>query len=631
VCDACVTRRSLLRGVGAGAATSLLAGASSTAAGADDGSWTIVGLSDTQYYARDWLHEYALAQTEWIAENADAENIVFVTHGGDIVHEGSDTDEWERMDEAMSTLDGAVRYSVLPGNHDYPVWWDRSSGLDNYREYFGASRFDDYDWFGGTGPDDASTYQLFSAGDYDFLHLALEWEPRDETLEWAQDVLDEHPDRPTVLTTHAYLTDGDKIDGTYDEIKPGRTRFVQEENGNGNPGEEVWQRLVSPNPQVFMVLNGHFFDEDGEYRQVSKNSSGQRVFEMLANYQRRDQKGESQLRLISFEPGGGDPDRISVSTYNPYNDEYEKDDNSEFEFDLDFDERFDQESSTDAPEEVSFQQGTDDYEGTIDTGLREADPETEYGDASPVTVDTKDPQSTDNRSQALVRFDDVIGDGDGQVPSNATVNAATLTVETEDEGDGGAVHRLLRDWDESDTWASLDGGVNADGDDATTDPETKTGVVEAGSTEIDVTASVQAWVDGEPNHGWAILPLGDDGWDFSTVEGETPPRLTVTFEVGDDTADGGDDEDDGDSGSDDGDDGSDGTDDGGDDTDDDPSETVAGDVDGDGDVDDEDVDLVQRHLTNDDVDIDREAADMNGDGEIDITDVVEIVDEKGSE
>lgn len=624
-----VSRRTLLRAVGAGAATPLLAGGSSTISSADDGSWTIVALPDTQYYAeRDSLNRYAYAQTDWIAESVDAENIVFVTHEGDLVQEGDETDQWDVMDQAMSTLDeAAVPYSVLPGNHDYAVTRDRSSGLVNYTDYFGASRFDDDDWYGGTGPGDeeSNSYQLFTAGGHDFLHLALEWEARDSALEWAQGVLDQYPERPTIVTTHAYLTDGDKYDDTWDEVNPGRTQFLEEEDGDGNPGEQIWQRLIEPNPQVFMVLNGHFHENGGEYHQTSENVEGQQVFEMLANYQRREKRGNSLLRLIAFEPGEGDPDRIRVSTYNPYKDEYEEDSNSEFAFSLDFAGRFAPASST---ETVSFEQGTDGYEGTSDTNLREADPEEGYGDAPTVTVDTEDPQNTDNRAQALVRFDGVVGDGDGQVPPSATVKSATLTVETVDEGSGGSVHRLLRDWSESDTWASLDDGIAADGSEAVADPETETGAVSTGQTTIDVTAGVQAWVGGEPNHGWAILPLGDDGWDFSTVEGETPPRLTVTFEP-DDGDDGGS----GDEGSDSGDGGSDGGDGGGDSggDGDESSETLAGDADGDGDVDDDDVGLVQRHINNDDVDIDREAADMDGDGDIDITDVVEIVGETGAE
>lgn len=624
-----VPRRAVLRAVGAASTLPLLAGASSAPSRAADGSWTVVALPDTQYYANnERRYRFAVEQTDWIAANVDDENIAFVTHEGDLVQEGDIAAQWDRMDRAMATLDGVVPYSTLPGNHDYAETRNRSSGLDNYRTYFGESRFGGYEWFGGTGPDgeESNSYQLFSAGGYDFLHLALEWETRDTALEWAQGVLDRHPDRPTIVTTHAYLTDGDKNGGS--DSDPGRTRYIEEEDGDGNPGEAIWKRLIEPSPQVFMVLNGHYHENlnqdadpqtSGEYHQVSENSGGQSVYEMLANYQSRDGSGFSLLRLISFEPGEGDPDRIRVRTYNPYKDEYEEDSNSDFAFDLDFSERFNADSSVNT---VSFQQGTGGYEGTSDTNLREVDPQTAYGTASEVTVDTDDPQGSDNRAQALVRFDGVVGDGDGQVPPSATVKSATLTVETVNDGDGGAVHRLLREWSESDTWASLDGGIAVDGSDATADPETETGTVSTGQTTIDVTAGVRAWVGGEPNRGWVILPLGDDGWDFSTAEGETPPRLTVTFDPGDD-GDGGD------GGSDDGDSGSDGDD--GDSGGDGDGETLAGDADGDGDVDQDDVDLVQRHINDDDVDVDREAADMDGDGDVDVADVVGIVDETGGE
>jgi hypothetical protein len=623
-----VSRRSVLRAAGAGAATPLLAGVSSTTSSAEAGPWTIVAIPDTQYYANsERRYRFAVDQTDWIAANADAENIAFVSHEGDVVHDAAETIQWERMDEAMSTLDGVVPYSTVTGNHDYADVWDRSSGLDSYVDYFGASRFDGYDWYGGTGPDEANSYQLFSAGGYDFLHLALEWEPRDATIAWAQNVLGQYPDRPTVVTTHAYLTDGDKYGG--DETDPGRTRYVQEDDRDGNSGEQVWQRLVSPNPQVFMVLNGHFHENlnqdadpqtSGEYRQVSANDTGQPVYEMLANYQSRDGTGFGRIRLIRFVPDheDGAPDRIQVRTYISNKGEYETDDNSEFAFDLDFDQRFAPDSSV---ETVSFQQGSDGYEGTSDTTLLEATPETGYGTAPTARVDTAEPQRSGTDAQALVRFDDVVGDAEGQVPTGATVNSARLTVETVDEGDGGAVHRLLSDWSESDTWASLDDGISADGSDATADAEWVTGPLPTGTTSLDVTAGVQAWVDGEPNHGWAILPLGDDGWEFSTAEGTTTPVLTVTFEPGS------------------GDDGGDGGDDGGDDSEMDPigefqnqptdpdSDGRYEDINGDGESDIVDVQALFKNSDDETIQNNPDAFDFNGDGSVDVVDVQKLFNE----
>lgn len=386
------SRRSFVRIGGAAAGSSLLAGltdaksggrvdASEAAGDAADAEpdaaaeqWTVVALPDTQYFTiNDRWDQFAIDQADWIAENAEAENVVFVTHEGDVVNEADEPAQWETMDEVLSTLDGVVPYSTLPGNHDYAEEGVRRSGLAEYATYFGASRFDGYDWFGGTGPGDeeANSYQLFSAGGYDFLHIALEWEPRDVTLQWAQRVLNRHPERPTLLTTHSYLTDGDAErnprgdddeEAEGGEPNPGRTRYVQEANEDGNGGEAVWRRLVEPNAQVFAVLCGHYHENDGEYHQTSENRDGLPVYELLANYQGREGTGFGRLRLLTFLPGGGEdaPDRIQVHTYSPHLEEYEVNDDSHISFDLDFEDRFSASLPSRSPGDVDGDGDVDD-------------------------------------------------------------------------------------------------------------------------------------------------------------------------------------------------------------------------------------------------------------------------------
>lgn len=335
-----VSRRSLLGALGSGAVIAV-GGTAPTPARAATEYWTLVALPDTQFYsAFESLSEYARDQTEWVVENRDSENIRFVTHEGDLVDDGSDTAEWDRIDEAMSTLDGQVPYSAPPGNHDWAETNDKSSSIRNYTDYFGPSRFDGRSWYGGSGPtsDGLNSYQLFSAGGYDFLHLALEWEPSGTVsdastpLGWARSVLDDHPDRATILTTHSYLRDdGRRSSTSYDA------------SGSGNSGEVVWEELVEPNAQIFLVLNGHWSVDDGEYHQVSSNADGRDVYEIVANYQDRSNGGNGWMRLLEFRPGDGDdaPDRIRVRSYSPSLDEYETDGDSAFAFDLDFDSRFD--------------------------------------------------------------------------------------------------------------------------------------------------------------------------------------------------------------------------------------------------------------------------------------------------
>lgn len=532
------SRRDTLKLSGA-LGVALLGGVGTGVASAQSSGWTLVAVPDTQKYVRDSsLVSYAQDQTDWIAANLDDENIVFVTHEGDWVDNGSSRTQWRRMNRVWNAIEGKVPYAAAIGDHDYAVEEDRSSSTANYRRYFGKRRYQQYRWFGGSAPNDLSHYQRFSAGGYDFLHIDLEWEAPDSAIAWAQEVLDANPDTPTIVTTHSYLWD-----------KPGRegrTNFVEENDGDGNSGQQIFRKLVRLNPQVFMTLNGNFHKargtDDGEWKQVSENAAGLDVYEMLACYQDYPRGGDGWLRLIQFLPGGGSSgrDRIRVRTYSPSRDEFQTDDRSQFTFDLRFADRFGASSGGDGGESgpepepgsetVTFQAGNGGYDGTIDTYLQEAAPSENNGSTGVLNVDRSDPRGSGHPVQALVRFDDIVGSASGQIPSGASVSSATLTVETTGRGDGAALHRMRRNWSESDTWDSLGDGVQADGSEAASSADVETGSVSTGPTAIDVTTSVRAWVDGSANYGWAFLPSGRDGWDFYSAEGATPPTLTVTFE-----------------------------------------------------------------------------------------------------
>lgn len=304
----------------------------------EDDYYTISVIPDTQNYAsnQEWL-EHAENQVEWIAENKDDFNIVFATHEGDLVSNGADPQQWDRIDSTLSSLDGEVPYSVSPGNHDWNHTYNKDSGNEEYRKRFGEERFQGRDWYEGSGPYGLSHAQRFSAGDREFLHLGLEWEPRDETLEWAEEKVNEY-EVPTLVTTHSHLHKGVLGSSRMDDVK--------EVNGLGNSGEEVFDELIRPNSEVFMVLSGHSFGglfprNRGEYRQISSNVEEQPVYEMLADFQNRREGGNGWMRNITFLPGReGESDRISVSTYSPSEELNQVGSPSDFEFQVDFEERF---------------------------------------------------------------------------------------------------------------------------------------------------------------------------------------------------------------------------------------------------------------------------------------------------
>ena len=205
---------------------------------------------------------------------------------------------------------------------------------------------------------------------------------------------------------------------------------------------------------------------------------------------------------------------------------------------------------------AQFQQNVDRGYGTYgnagDIQLTHANPTTPYpagGDANGLLVDWPETGSTQT-TQVLVRFDSLFGNGPGQIPLGAQIVSATLTVDTNNPGDGGTIHRMLVDWDsEADTWGAfgsgLEGrnatnGVQTDGVEAVANYQSQIGLVdgtgntETGATHIGVTSDVQAWANGEQNFGWLMTgwPARTDGWAFSPSEAANyleRPLLTIEW------------------------------------------------------------------------------------------------------
>jgi G8 domain len=155
-----------------------------------------------------------------------------------------------------------------------------------------------------------------------------------------------------------------------------------------------------------------------------------------------------------------------------------------------------------------------------DTYLQEGRPTEAGGEAAEVSIDAS---ARGGETQGLLRFDL------SEIPAGSEVASAILTIQTTDSGKGADFHRMLVTWNEDATWESMGAGIAADDAEAASSADLSTGGVDDGPATFDATTPVQAWVDGAPNHGWVLLPLGSNGWDFATRESAAPPQLTVTF------------------------------------------------------------------------------------------------------
>ena len=263
--------------------------------------------------------------------------------------EKTKTVEMPKAHEGFSLIAGKTPFSVVPGNHDYDSMWTSAKfppkatnpmevdvtdlkgslgvvypgGLENFRSVFGADTafFKDQPWYVSSHEGGADSAQIFEAGGYRFLHIGLQFDPPNDTLEWAASVIAQYPGLPTIVSTHDYMNkEGERVPNPIVDshaIDP----------VNNNP-QMVWDKLISQHDQIFLVLCGH---EHGQAWRVDDNAFGHKVWQVLADYQDRGQTaidagvksnwpvgiGDGWMRLMSFDMAADVP-VMTVNTYSTY-------------------------------------------------------------------------------------------------------------------------------------------------------------------------------------------------------------------------------------------------------------------------------------------------------------------------
>jgi len=186
---------------------------------------------------------------------------------------------------------------------------------------------------------------------------------------------------------------------------------------------------------------------------------------------------------------------------------------------------------------LTFQHGVNGYTGTADTTLMSGDATGIHGSDEEVSIDAAD-GGTPNH--VLLRFDDLFGNGAGQIKAGDSIVSAKLTVQITSPGSGINFHNMLVAWNESATWDSMVDGIQADDSEAVASPflsigaNDSSGNISDGMLVLNLTASLQAMQSGAvPGYGWALLPFmpdGTNGTDFFTKEAfmaADRPLLTV--------------------------------------------------------------------------------------------------------
>ena len=245
-----------------------------------------------------------------------------------------------------------VPFGVAPGNHDYDAMWSVDAfppnvaknprqltmtpedlgmlhigGLDNFRSVFGSDSafFKNKPWYVDSFKGGANSAQVFEAAGYRFLHITMEMQAGNDVLSWVESVLAKYPGLPTILTMHDFLsTSGERKANPIVDL-------ARVDPAYHNSAEQLWEKLIAPNEQIFLVLCGH---QHGQALKVDQNAAGFPVYQVLADYQSRGQVGldagqplnphrrmpagigDGWFRLMEFDLGK--MPQIKVKTYSSH-------------------------------------------------------------------------------------------------------------------------------------------------------------------------------------------------------------------------------------------------------------------------------------------------------------------------
>lgn len=230
--------------------------------GDGDGSFTVATYPDTQQEVFSWAGSRFVNRTKWLVSQADALDLRFVAHIGDVVNYVSDGNpQYIIAEAAMNPLEAAgIPYQLSIGNHDTMATGPGGGARDSKRtrEYQRTTtvfnqfwKAADYGAVAGayeSGKVD-NTYSTFPAEGANWLVLNLELWPRVAVVDWAEKVIAANPHHNVMIQTHSFLDGSGNIDGAGQSS----TRW---QYGDSSP-QYVYDRLVAPYANVKVVMSGH--------------------------------------------------------------------------------------------------------------------------------------------------------------------------------------------------------------------------------------------------------------------------------------------------------------------------------------------------------------------------------------
>lgn len=283
-----------------------------------------VVLPDTQTYLES-SPEVFESQVNWIVENKA--EIDAVVHVGDLTQDNHPV-EWMLMSKYFSEIENInLPYTFSLGNHDLGSKPGKFADIHDTsvaNKYFPVDRLKKQPGWGGNHVDTLidNHYMSFRSGGVDWLVMSLEFGPSDDVLRWANEIIGNNPDKVVIINTHAYLYSDSTRMSSGDWWRPQGYGIGKDSTRTVNDGAQIWEKLVSNHSNILAVLCGHVLNE-GVGTLVSEGKNGNKVYQMLANYQRgvhgSKNGGSGYLRIVTFDKKRRE---MKVETYSTWEKEH---------------------------------------------------------------------------------------------------------------------------------------------------------------------------------------------------------------------------------------------------------------------------------------------------------------------
>lgn len=277
--------------------------------------YSFIIIPDTQEICR--IHPEILdLMYQKIKANYQKWNSKIILHLGDIVNDGNrDENQFLINNKEFNEFDSMnIPYLISIGNHDYDNLVSVNRDAIMFNDYFGPQRYGSNSVFFEKDKSE-NMYTLIEINEINYMFISLEFGPRKEVIEWANNVIKNHLDYRVIMITHSHI----EVLGQWTTIE---TRYnAKSYSGlhDASNGEDIWNNLLRKHSNITAVFSGHHVGKNISYR-YDLTEEDTLVLQAFFNWQYDPSGGEGRFIVMEVSE---ETNQIDFKVFNPVLDNFE--------------------------------------------------------------------------------------------------------------------------------------------------------------------------------------------------------------------------------------------------------------------------------------------------------------------